>query len=98
MEVAETLVVAGVEVGKFLDAHLARGVSHGVEDFPRQPRLLDAPAAAGAVVLGVTEEMILQPLEAGPHIVPAPAGETQLPPVVVVGRLSAHGDHGVDRR
>src|SRR6202000_1464427 len=32
------------------------------------------------------------------HVVPAPATQTELAPVIVVGGLAAHIDHGVDRR
>ena len=35
-------------------------------------------------------------LEERQHVVPAPAGEPELAPVVVVGGLAAHVDHGVD--
>ena len=36
-------------------------------------------------------------LETGQHVVPAPAGEAELAPVIIVGGLAAHVDHGVDR-
>src|SRR5277367_731926 len=41
--------------------------------------------------------MILVALEVGQHVVPAPAVESELAPMVVVGSLAAHIDHGVDR-
>jgi hypothetical protein len=34
--------------------------------------------------------MILMALETGQHVVPAPAGEAELAPVIVVGRRAAH--------
>ena len=41
--------------------------------------------------------MILMLAEERQHVVPAPAGKPELAPVIVVGRLPAHIDHGVDR-
>ena len=86
VEVADAGVVAGVEVGRLGDAHLDRGLGHGVQHVPLHARLLDPPFAAGAMMLGIAEEMIVEPLEDGPHIVPAPAGQAELAPVIVVLR------------
>ena len=44
----------------------------------------------------VAEEMVLVPLEIFQHVVPAPAGKPELAPMVVIGRLAAHVDHGID--
>ena len=44
------------------------------------------------------EEMILVLLEIGQHVVPAPAGQSKLAPMIIVGRLAPHVDHGIDRR
>src|SRR5690606_284614 len=89
VEVADALVVAGVEVGNLADAHWCGGIGHRVQHLPRQPRWLDAPAAAGAVNVARPEEMVLEPLEHRQHVVPAPAGEAELTPVVVIGGLAA---------
>jgi hypothetical protein len=62
------------------------------------PISLDPPLAAGPVMLGVAQKMIVEPLEDRQHVVPAPTGEAKLPPVVVIRRLAAHRDHGIDRR
>ena len=43
------------------------------------------------------EEMVLVLAEVRQHVVPAPAGKPKLAPMVVVGGLAAHVDHGVDR-
>ena len=96
VEIAGAFIVAGVEIGNALDAHFLGGVADRVENVPGQPRRLDAPAAAGAVMFALAEEMILQPLEQRQHVVIAPAGEAELAPVIVIGGLSAHRDHGVD--
>ena len=98
VEIAHALIVAGVEVGDFPDAHVLRGFADRIEDGPGQPRRLDAPAAAGAMMLALAEEMILQPPEYRQHVVIAPAGEPKLAPMIVIGGLSAHRDHGVDGR
>ena len=96
VKIADALVVAGIEVRNLADAHFLRGIADRVENVPGQPRRLDAPAAAGAVMFAVAEEMILQPPERRQHVVIAPAGQPELTPVIVVGGLSAHRDHGVD--
>ncbi len=96
MEIADALIVAGVEIRNFPDAHFRRGVADRVQNGPGQSRRLDPPAAAGAMMLAVPEEMILQPPERRQHVVIAPASEAELAPVIVVGGLSAHRDHGVD--
>ena len=96
MEDARALVVAGVEIGDRLDAGLAGGVAERVEDVPAHARRLDAPFAADRMRIAGPEEMILVPPEERQHVVPAPAGEPELAPVIVVRRLPAHIDHGVD--
>ena len=73
VEIADALIVAGVEIGDAPDTHLFGGVADRVEDRPGQPRRLDPPAAAGAVVLALAQKMILQPAERGQHVVVAPA-------------------------
>ena len=98
VEVADAFIIAGVEIGNAADAHLFGGVADRVENIPGQPRRLDPPAAAGAVVLALAEKVILEPAERRQHIVIAPAGKAELAPVIVIGSLSAHRDHGVDRR
>src|SRR5580658_5161741 len=47
--------------------------------------------------IALAEEVILVPLEERQHVVPAPAGEPELAPMIVIGGLPAHIDHGVDR-
>ena len=98
VEIADPGIVAGVEIRRRRNAHLDRRPGDGIQHIPLHARLLDPPFAAGAVMLGVAEEMIVEPLEDRADIVPAPAGEPELAPVIVVLRLTAHRDHGVDRR
>src|SRR2546429_22346 len=52
------------------------------------------PAARGR--RAGAEKMVLMPAEERQHVVGAPAGEPKLAPVVVIGGLAAHIDHGVD--
>ncbi|MEH2516202.1 hypothetical protein V1279_001775 [Bradyrhizobium sp. AZCC 1610] len=96
VEIAHPFIVAGVEIRNAPDAHFLGGVADRVENGPGQPRRLDPPAAAGAVMFALAEEMILQPPEQRLYVVIAPAGQAELPPVIVIGGLSAHRDHGVD--
>ena len=96
VEVAGALIVAGVEVGDRLDAGLGGGVAKRFEQRPPHPGRLDPPFAADAMAFAGPEKMILVALEIGQHVVPAPAGEAELAPVIVVGGLAAHVDHGVD--
>ena len=96
MKIAHALIVAGVEIRNAPDAHFLGGLADRVENLPGQPRRLDPPAAASAVMFALAQEMILQPLEQRPHIVIAPAGQAELAPVIVIGGLSPHRDHGVD--
>ena len=93
---AAAFVVAGVEVRNGLDVGLFGGGAEGIEHVPAHARLLDRQFAAAAMQLAFAKEMIFMPLEKRQHIVPAPAGEPKLAPMIVVGRLPAHIDHGVD--
>jgi hypothetical protein len=98
VEIADAAVVAGVEVGGAWNAHLVGSRGDGVEDRPGDAHLLDPPFARAAVMLGVAEEVPVEPAEGRQHVVPAPALQSELAPMVVVGRLAAHRDHAVDRR
>ena len=98
LEIVRALVVAAIEIVDLGDADLGAGVAHGVEDRPGDARALDPPFAARAVQVAGAAVVVLVAQEIGQHVVPAPAGETELAPAVVVGRLAAHVDHAVDRR
>src|SRR6267378_2132632 len=58
----------------------------------RKPRAADQRR----VRLAGPKEMVLVAAEERQHVVGAPAGEPELAPVIVVGGLAAHVDHGVD--
>ena len=98
VEICRAFIVAAIEVVDLLDAILRRGLAERVEQIPAQPRCFDTPLPADAMMFARTEEMIGLLAEQRQHIVPAPAGEAELAPVIVIGRLPAHVDHGVDRR
>src|SRR5262249_59907609 len=66
--------------------------------FPSRAGSIGPPFAADRVMIAAAEKMILMLLEDRQHIVPAPAREAKLAPMVVVGSLAAHVDHGIDRR
>ncbi len=84
MEIAHPGVVAGVEIGGGGDAHLIRRLRHGIEHRPTDARLLDAPLPAGAMMLALTQEVVVEAFEHRKNVVPTPSGEAQLSPVIVV--------------
>ena len=96
LEIAGALVVALIEVGDLRDADFDPGLPHCVEDRPGHARALDPPLATLAMQLAQAAVMVLLADEVGQHVVPAPAGKAELAPAVIIGRLAAHIDHGVD--
>ena len=98
VEVADAGIVPGIEVRRHRDTHLDGGLRHAVEHIPAHAWPLHAPLTADTVMFRFTHEMIVKALEDWTHVVPAPAGETKLSPVIIIRRLAAHGDHGIDRR
>src|SRR5580704_1736657 len=98
VEGADAFVVAAVEVGNGFDAGLFGGSAEGIEQIPAHPRRRDVPFAADRMRLARAEEMIFVALEIRQYVIPAPAAQAELPPVIVIGGLAAHIDHGVDRR
>ena len=97
VEVADTGIVPGIEVRRHRDTHLDGGLRHAVEHIPLHSRGLHAPLTADTVVFRFTHEMIVKALEDRTHIIPTPADETKLSPVIVIRRLAPHGNHGIDR-
>ena len=59
--------------------------------------MFDPPLAACAMMLGIAVDMVLMLQEPGQHIAPSPAGQAELTPAIIIGRLPAHIDHRVDR-
>ena len=94
---AAAFVVAAIEVGNGFDAGLFGGGAEGIEQIPAHPRRGYRPFAADGVRFALAQEVIFVPLEKRQHVVPAPAGKPELAPMVVIGGLAAHIDHGVDR-
>ena len=58
----------------------------------------DLPLAAFAVERRASAVIVLRLHEIGQHVVPPPSEISQLPPAVVVARLSAHVNHAIHRR
>ena len=98
LEVRTAEVVAPVELVDLRNPALRGGLAPGIQDLPVDPTFLDAQFAAGAVVFVGAVLVVLAPTEHGQDIVPGPATVAELRPVVVVARLAAHVDHGVDGR
>ena len=97
VEGTDAFVVAAVEIGDGFDAGLFGGGAKSVEQVPAHPRRRHVPLAADRVRFAFAEKMIFVALEIRQHIVPAPAAQAELAPVIVVGGLAAHIDHRVDR-
>src|SRR5215470_12153669 len=97
MEVAGAFVVAAIEVADRLDARLVRGGAELLQQLPAHARRLDPPFSANRMRFACAEKMILVLFEKRQDVAPGPAGEAELAPMVIVGRLSAHVDHGIDR-
>src|SRR5580658_53709 len=97
LEIGRALVVPAIEVVDLRNADFGPRLAHRVQDRPGHPRALDPPLAARPVESAQAAVMVLLADEVGQHVLPAPAGKAELAPAVVVGRLAAHVDHGVDR-
>src|SRR5580698_546193 len=98
VEGTDALVVAAVEVGDGFDAGLFGGGTEGIEQVPAHPRRRDVPLAADRMGLAHAEEMIFVAPEIRQHVIPTPAAQPKLAPVIIIRSLAAHVDHGVDRR
>ena len=98
VEGTDALVVAAVEVGNGFVAGLFGGGAERIEQIPAHARRRDMPFAADGVHVAFAHEMVFVLLEERQHVVPAPAVQAELPPMIVIGGLAAHIDHGVDRR
>src|SRR6266700_2053532 len=96
VEIADALIVAGIEIRNFPDTHFFRGIADRVQNGPGQPWGFDPPAAADAVMLAWPKKMVFEPPERRLDVIPAPARQAKLTPVVIVGGLPAHRDHRVN--
>jgi hypothetical protein len=80
------------------DAQCPRRIEKRLTDRQRRQRLADAKGSAFAVLVVVPGIVVLGPPEIGQHIRRPPAGAAHLPPVVIVLRVPARVDLGVDGR
>src|SRR6266404_1529074 len=90
VKVANAGIVPGIEVRRHRDTHFDGGARHAVEDIPSHSWRLHAPLAADTVMFRFPHKMIVKALEDWAHVIPAPAGEAELSPVIVIRRLAAH--------
>ena len=98
MEIPATGIVAAIKVLRERNSVFGSRTGEGIKDFPTDARLVDMPFAAGAVKFRFACEMVLHFSETGQYVAPAPACQTQLAPLIVIGGLPAHIDHRIDRR
>ena len=98
VKIIAAFIVAGVEIGVLGNADFLGGFDDRIQNVPAHPGRFHTQLAVAAVMLAVAQEMTVKLAEDGLHIVPAPAGQAQLPPMIIIARLAAHGDHGIDRR
>ena len=96
---ARTLLFGTVEVVVALEPRGDGGLHERVAQLVGVPAVLDVQRTVGAVV-GVAEPGVaLGLLEVRKHVVVAPAGRAiGVAPLVIVGAVAAHVDHGVVRR
>src|SRR5258707_15386116 len=97
VEVADSCIVPSIEVRRHRYAHFDGGLRHGVEHIPPHTRPFHTPLAADSMMFRFAQKMIIKSLEHWTDIVPAPAGEAELPPVIIIRRLATHGYHRIDR-
>src|SRR5690606_31499035 len=96
LEVAAALVVASVEVVDGGDVGLLRRLAEGIQYRPRQALALDPPLARTGMEFAFSSVVILELLEDGQDVVPAPAPVSFSRPTVVIGGLATHVDHAID--
>ena len=96
VEIGAARIVAAVEVPDRGDAGLGRRLGKGVQHLPAHGGRLHPKLTPRAVGGARRVDVVLLADEVRQDIVPAPAHEPQLPPAVIVRRLAAHVDHGID--
>src|ERR1700746_3976279 len=97
VKVTGARIVPGIEVRRHRDTHLDGRLRHVVKYIPFHAGSFHTPLATDSMMLRFAHTMIVKALTAGPHTSPAPAGEPWLAPVIIISRLSAHRNHGIDR-
>src|SRR5450755_1077582 len=84
VEVTHSRIGHGIEIRRHRNTHFDGGLRHPVEDIPSHSRPLHAPLTADTVMFRFTHKMIVKALEDWTDIVPAPAGEAELSPVIII--------------
>src|SRR5690606_13711133 len=98
VEITGAFVVAAVEIIDRRNTGLRRRLADLFQNLPLHARELDAPFSADMMMIALSKKTVLVLLEDRQHVFPAPAGQAELAPMIVVGGLAAHIDHGVDCR
>ena len=98
VKIIAAFIVAGVGIATLGNADFFSGFNDRVQYLPAHPGRFHAELAVTAMMLAVAQEVTVQLAEHGLHIIPAPAGQAQLPPMIIVLRLAAHRKHRIDGR
>ena len=96
--VADAVLLGAIEVVIARYAERRAGADEAVVDLERIALLGDVQRASRAMIFVVVAFVVLRLPEEGQHLAIAPALVAELAPVVVVGGVAAHIEHGVDRR
>ena len=96
LQIADAVLIAVIEVAVAGEALLGRGRDEKVGETVVHDRIGDAEFASAATKRALASLVALTALEQRQDIVPAPAGVSQLPPVLVVQRVAANIEHAVD--
>src|SRR5262245_41698377 len=83
VKIANAFVIAGIEILDRRDSVLVCCSAERVENLPVETRVLHAPLAADAMMLAF-EKVIDMLTKIGTHVIPGPAWQAKLAPVVVV--------------
>ena len=98
LKIRNAFIIPHVEIVDFGNAALRRCIHERIQDFPAHTRRIDAPFPASAMKNARTQIMIFVTLEQRQNIRPAPAPQADLRPGIIIRRLPAHVNHGVDGR
>ena len=97
LEIAGAFLRRPVEIVVARIARLLRGVDERLAQRMRLADIGDRERPADAVQLVLAALLVLGAAEVRQHVVEAPAGIAELPPVIVVRRLAAQIEQAVDR-
>src|SRR5690349_24814741 len=96
LEIASTFLTAVVEVVSRWQPRLNSGLYQAIGQFGSIRLIRNMQRAADPVVFVGSTLLMFRLLEIRQHAIPIPTGTAALPPLVVVGSVSAHIYHAVD--